>query len=461
MVQGRDADRLLPVHPGGRRPGGRLDRGPGLVLRDSDPLRHPRLRGARRRARHPRRPRQDRRRRLRPDPARHLRRRPAGLGLRREPARRAVRRRAGRDRRHQRQRLQQCRGQARERGPEPRLRVRLQGPPHRLRLRGRGPDSVQEPALSAGAGAALGHQRDPAGAALGRGGLVGAGQARERLVPVAVGAPRRADRAPPRPGARVQSFPDLEDDRLARRRRLALRRRQPRAGRQSPLGRDQQSQPQRHRQSGFLPGRIGRRAVPVRPPERAVLLREAAVLPRRHRAVHHAQPVDLHPAHRAAGGGGQAHRQGLRHRHRAALRRGRSRRVAERPRPPGLQPAAPAARRRRDVTPGAGVHRPDRRQRLQPRRRARRAPPLRRALQREPPARGEPHPHRGRHEQRAALVRALGAERPHLRLPGAAQRQRSRISAPGAASFPGRGSRTPTSIRASPSMAVPAASSRA
>ena len=90
------------------------------------------------------------------------------IGVRGEPVRRAVGRRAGRDRVHQRQRLQQRRGAAGDRRSEPRLRVRLEGPAHRLRLRGRGPDSVQEPPLPAGAGAALGHQRHPPGAALGR-----------------------------------------------------------------------------------------------------------------------------------------------------------------------------------------------------------------------------------------------------------------------------------------------------
>ena len=113
---GRAAHRVLPVHPGGRRRGGGLDRGAGLVLRHRHPFRHPRLRGARPGARDPGRPRQDRLRRLRPDPARHLRRRPAGVGVRGEPVRRAVRRRAGRDRVHQRQRLQQRRG-ARGRRP--------------------------------------------------------------------------------------------------------------------------------------------------------------------------------------------------------------------------------------------------------------------------------------------------------------------------------------------------------
>ena len=46
---------------------------------------------------------------------------------------------------------------------------------------------------------------DPPGAALGRRGLLGAGQAGERVVPGAVGPPGRPDRAASRAGARVQS----------------------------------------------------------------------------------------------------------------------------------------------------------------------------------------------------------------------------------------------------------------
>ena len=215
---GGDAHRLLPVHPGRRRGRGGLDRGAGLVFRDRHPLRHPGLRGPRPGARHARRPRQDRRGRLRPDPARHVRRRAPGLRVRGESVRRAVRWGAGRDRLHQRQRLQQRRRAAGDRRPASRLRVRLEGPAHRLRLRDRSPDSVQEPPLPAGAGAAVGHQRHPPGAALGRRGLVGAGQAGQRVVPGAVGPPGRPDRAAARAGARVQSVAHLADDRRAGRR---------------------------------------------------------------------------------------------------------------------------------------------------------------------------------------------------------------------------------------------------
>ena len=105
--------------------------------------------------------------RQRPDPARHLRRWAAGVDVRGQSARGAVGRGAGRDRVDQRQRVQQRGGQAGERRPEPGLRVRVQGAAHRLRLRGRGPDSVQEPPLPAGEGAALGHQHHPPGPALG------------------------------------------------------------------------------------------------------------------------------------------------------------------------------------------------------------------------------------------------------------------------------------------------------
>ena len=155
-------------------------------------------------ARDARRPRQHRRGRQRADPAGHVRRRPPGLDVRGESVRRAGGRRTGRDGIHQRQRLQQRRGQAGGPRPEPRLRLRVEGPAHGLRLRGRGPDPVQEPPLPAGEGAALGDQRDAAGAALGRRGLVGTGQTGERVVPRSVGASGRAHRSQARARAGAQ-----------------------------------------------------------------------------------------------------------------------------------------------------------------------------------------------------------------------------------------------------------------
>ena len=87
------------------------------------------------------------------------------------------------------------------------------------------------------------------------------------------------------------------------------------------------------------------------PRRRALLFREAAVLPRRQRAVQHAEPADLYPAYRPAGGRGQARRQGLRHRYRAAVGGGRRDGVGDW-RSPGVQPPAPAARPRRQSRVG-------------------------------------------------------------------------------------------------------------
>ncbi len=276
----------------------------------------------------------------------------------------------------------------------------------------------------------MGDQRHPPGAALGRRGLLGPSQAGERLVPGPVGASRGADRAQARAGAGVQPVAHLQDHRLRRRHRMGVRGREPRAGRQHPVGGHQQPQPQRDRESGLLAGRVGRGSVPVRSAGRAVLLREAPVLPRRDRAVHHAQLADLHPPHRAAGGGGQAHRQGVRHRHRAAVRGGRSGGLALQGRPSHLQPAPPPARRRRAVARGPGLHRSHGRERLQPGAGRRRPAALRRGLQSPAPAGWKPHAHLGRHHDGAALVRPLRAERPHLRLPRDGQRERPRLPGP-------------------------------
>ena len=75
----------------------------------------------------------------------------------------------------------------------------------------------------------------------------------------------------------------------------------------------------------FSPGRVGRGPVPVRSAERAASSPEKRPFfldgIEQFTTPNYA---DLHPAHRAAGGRRQAHRQGLRHRHRAALRGGRS-----------------------------------------------------------------------------------------------------------------------------------------
>ena len=68
----------------------------------------------------------------------------------------------------------------------------------------------------------------------------------------------------------------------------------------------------------LLAGRVRRGPVQFDPRPGALLPGEAAVLPRRHRAVHDAELADLHAARRAAGGRGEAHRQDVGHQRRAS-----------------------------------------------------------------------------------------------------------------------------------------------
>ena len=93
-----------------------------------------------------------------------------------------------------------------------------------------------------------------------------------------------------------------------RRRALGLRRFAARLRRQRALGRDPDPDAERHGQPRLLAGGVRRRAVPVRSAPGAVLPREAAVLPRGHRAVRDAQQPDLHAPHRRAARRGQADR---------------------------------------------------------------------------------------------------------------------------------------------------------
>ena len=185
---------LLAVRAVGRPPRrGRHD-GAGLVLAHGHLLRHPRLRAARHGARDARRPRPHRRRRQRADLPRHVRRRAAGVHVRGQPARRAGRRRARRDGRAERARLQRARERARGGGPQPGLRVRVEGPAHRVRLRGRDPDPLQEPALPVARSAGLEPARHPRRAEHGARGQLGAGAARRGVVPGAGGTARRPHR---------------------------------------------------------------------------------------------------------------------------------------------------------------------------------------------------------------------------------------------------------------------------
>ena len=255
-------------------------------------------------------------RRSHPDPARHLQRRAPGDRVRRESASacsptgrwwRPGRRESGNGFSNA-----VVRRETADLSPD--YVYRLEGPGHRLRLRGRGPDPVQEPALPVGGGAELGTQRHPPGAAFRLRGLLGAGAPGERLVPGAVGPSGRdsptcaagwcstsllrSPRAPSgsarttAPGTTAAASPELGGTvRWGITNNLSLNgtanpdfsQVESDAGQLLFDPRDEQSSPG-----------------------------EAAVLPRRHRAVHHAQQPDLHPADRAAERGGQADRERLR-----------------------------------------------------------------------------------------------------------------------------------------------------
>ncbi len=133
------------------------------------------------------------------------------------------------------------------------------------------------------------------------------------------------------------------------------------------LGRHRHTHAQRHGQSRLLAGRSRRRTVPVRPAPGALLPRQAAVLPRRHRAVRHAQQPDLHPPRRGAAGRHAAHRTRVEI-HEYGLPDGgrRPRHLDHRPRSPGVQHPAGAARHRRRVESRPRLHRPHRRRALEP-----------------------------------------------------------------------------------------------
>ena len=163
VARRRGSDGLLPIRARGPEAGRRHDPGPGLVLSHRHLLRHQGLRCLGIGQRHARGPGPDRRRRLRPAPARHFRRSAPGLPVRRQPVRNPAgwqpdRRRAGQ-------------GEPRRRGerdqPHAGLRLRLPGKTHGLWLRGRDPHPLPEHQLSGCRRAELGHQRHPQGAALG------------------------------------------------------------------------------------------------------------------------------------------------------------------------------------------------------------------------------------------------------------------------------------------------------
>ncbi len=296
-------------------------------------LRHPRPRGARRgRACHPRRPRQHRRRRQRPDPARHLQRPAPRLPVRRQPVRRPAGRHAQRPVLRSGRRVpgRRWRGQhqpaRRKRRSQPRLRFRVARAAGAGRLRGRDPDPVQEPALPERRTADLGDQRPASGEALRLPGLLGAGGARQRQLPRPVGRAGGAARPQPGHGDRADAHRHHALRRHARLQRPRLPR-PLRARTQRALGRDPEPQPRRDGQPRLLPGRGRRRPGHDQRAVRAVLPREAAVLPRGARAVRLPQPADLHAPDREPRRGGQARGQGGRDERGHTARCGRDRAV--------------------------------------------------------------------------------------------------------------------------------------
>ena len=307
-------DRLLAVRPGGRTSCRGLDAGAGVVLGDGHLLRRAGVRDARRGARVARRPRQDRDRRQRANPDRHLQRPSPGAGVRGEPVRRAGGRHAERGHAESHRRADgQPRRRAGHRGSQRGFRLRIEGPGHRLRLRGGDPHPVQEHSLPAPKRADLGSQHPPAGAALGLPGHVGAGPAGERLVPGPVRDPHRAHRPAARPRARCHARDHGTGGRRAGHPRMALRGGEPAARRDGALGRHEQLDARRHGQPRLLAGRGGRRSDFLRPESRPVLPGKAPLLSRGDGVLRHPQPAHLHAPPAPSGRRPQAHWQDRRH----------------------------------------------------------------------------------------------------------------------------------------------------
>ena len=148
VAAGRIAHRVLRILAARRNSRGGFHPGAGLVLPDRGLLRCARVRGARRCARNVGRSRQDRFRRQRPDPARHLPRSSTGLRLRREPARRADGWNHRRDRAGSHRRLDADLVRQSATRPQPGFCFQLEGTRDGLRLRNRGSHSIQESQVS-------------------------------------------------------------------------------------------------------------------------------------------------------------------------------------------------------------------------------------------------------------------------------------------------------------------------
>ena len=230
LAAGGAPHRFLAVLARRRPRGGGRDRSARLVLADGDPLRHQGARGAGHRARHARRSRPHRRRRLRPpDSPRSTtaarRRSSASTRSASSPTARSSKAAATA--------AAPCsaasRAGARSPTSRPDFVFRVEGPAHRLRLRDRDRDPVQDAALSVRRRVqdwalnvvrrvqSTGHEDSWAPALRASSSFLGA-----------VGHARRPHRSAPRPGARSQSGRD-------RARRRARRR--PAAGTTTPAAR--------------------------------------------------------------------------------------------------------------------------------------------------------------------------------------------------------------------------------
>ncbi len=193
------------------------------------------------------------------------------------------------------------------------------------------------------------------------------------------------------------------------------------------MGHQPEPDDERHGQSGFFAGRGRRGAGDVERAVCALLSGEAAVFPRRARAVRYPKSADLYPADRQSGRGRQVGGQGGAAQHRGAGRGGRPRPVAERGQdaavrsgPASDRPGSEFDVRRRAHHPGGG-------RRLQPAGRGR--PPLLPQQALLPGGSGGSVVERdgGRGPERPAAGSRLGSDRAELGLPLQRQSDRARL----------------------------------
>src|SRR6185312_3582981 len=229
------------------------------------------------------------------------------------------------------------------RGPEHRLHVRVARTRAAERVRSRDSRPVQEHPHPTRPRAAMGTQHPATRAALGAPGYLGAGAAGQRELSRAIGRARPPNGARTRASAGDQPRVHVARRWRAERYQLALRVAGPAARRQPPIRAHRQPHGGRDRQARFLADRERRAAVVVRSTQRALLSGKASVLPGRARTVRHAELADLYADHRAAGGGGQAHRHAGGHGHRIPVGCRQFGRVGIGDRESGVQHSAGAA----------------------------------------------------------------------------------------------------------------------